>query len=389
MSGEEHPARPEHREHSRPHSQGQSQEEGDAGEQKRQGASRRKPKGPPWYKRPAIVLIVVVVVIAVAITVVLVWRHSETHIYTDDAYVDVVSQQVSPQVSGRVLRVLVNDNQDVKAGQVLVEIDPSDYDARLATALASRAQAQAQLTEANAQVTVYEAQLEKARADLGTAQANATNANNDLARYRRLKAINAGAVSGQQLDAATAAAVSDTAQLNAAQKSVAAAQAQVGYARSQVAAAQAGIRSADASVREAHLNLSYTQVKARVDGRVTSKTVSPGNVVSPGTPLMAIVPRDVYITANFKETQLQHMRYGQPVTITVDAYPDMKLKGHVDSVQAATGEALSMVPAENATGNWVKIVQRVPVKIDIDNLPDDPQRRLGPGMSVEVSVDRQ
>jgi membrane fusion protein (multidrug efflux system) len=151
-------------------------------------------------------------------------------------------------------------------------------------------------------------------------------------------------------------------------------------------AAQAGIASANSQVAQAELTLSYTQIEARIDGRTASKTVAVGNVVNVGVPLMAIVPRDVYITANFKETQLAHMRRGQPVEIKIDAYPDLKLTGKVDSVQPATGQAFSTLPAENATGNWVKVVQRVPVKIVFDKLPDDPDRRLGPGMSVEVSV---
>ncbi|HEY3756113.1 MAG TPA: HlyD family secretion protein [Opitutaceae bacterium] len=354
-----------------------------------QKPDKPKPKGPPWYKRPAVVLIVVVVGIAAVVTIVLVWRHSETHISTDDAYIDVVSQQVSPQIAGRVIHVLVNDNQDVKKGQELVEIDPADFQAKLDESLASEAQAQAQVKQAQAQVTVYEAQLEKSKADLGTAQANATNAAHDLERYQKLQAVNAGAVSGQQLDSATAAATSTAAELVAARKSVDAAEAQQGYARAQVVAAQAAVKSADSSAAEARLTLSYTHILAGVDGRVTSKTVSEGNIVSPGTALLAIVPPWVYVTANFKETQLQHMRLGQPVTIKVDAYPDLKLTGKVNGLQAATGQALSLVPAENATGNWVKIIQRVPVKILFDSIPDDPNRRLGPGMSVEVSVDRE
>ena len=351
-----------------------------------EGKEKKKPKGPPWYRRPGLVGLVVLGVIVAAVAGALAWRHSRAHATSDDAYIDGTSEQVSPQVAGRVTGVLVDDNQDVKAGQALVILDPSDYQSRLDEARAALAQAEAQLTEAQAQQEVYGAQTEETRASLGTAEANATNAADQLRRYQKLRAVNADALSAEQLDSATAAATSTAAQLNAAHKAVSAAEAQEVYARSLLVAAQAGIASANAQVAQAELTLSYTKVTARIDGRVASKTVSVGNVVNAGAPLMAIVPRDVYVTANFKETQLNHMRRGQPVEIKVDAYPDLKLAGHVDSVQPASGQAFSTLPAENATGNWVKVVQRVPVKIVFDRLPDDPDRRLGPGMSVEVSV---
>jgi membrane fusion protein (multidrug efflux system) len=346
----------------------------------------KKRSGPPWYKRPGIVGLLILAVIVVAVVGALVWRHSRAHATSDDAYVDGVSEEVSPQVSGRVTEILVGDNQDVKAGQLLVKLDPADYQSRLDQAGAALAQAQAQLAEAQAQQAVYAAQTDEARASLGTAQANATDATNQLGRYRRLKGVNAGAVSDQQMDSAVTSATSTEAQLNAARQAVTAAEAQQGYARSLLVAAQAGIGSANSQLAQAALTLSYTQIVARIGGRVASKTVAVGNVVNAGTPLMAIVPLDVYITANFKETQLNLMRRGQPVEIKVDAYPDLKLTGRVDSVQPASGQAFSTLPAQNATGNWVKVVQRVPVKIVFDRLPDDPDRRLGPGMSVEVSV---
>lgn len=345
-----------------------------------------KPPGPRWYKRPGIVGLVVLVAIVAIVALVLFWRHSRSHVTSDDAFVDGISEEVSSQVAGSVTQVLVDDNQDVKAGQVLVEIDPADYQARLDEARAAQAQAEAQLTEAQAQQTVYAAQVDEAEASLGTAEANATNASNQLGRYQRLKGVNAGAVSDQQMDSAVAAATSTGAQLNASRQAVVAAQAQLGYAKSLIVAAQAGIGSANSQAAQAELTLSYTHVEARIDGRIATKTVAIGNVVSAGVPLMAVVPREVYVTANFKETQLNHMRRGQTVKIVVDAYPGLKLSGHVDSVQPATGQAFSNLPAQNATGNWVKVVQRVPVKIVFDQLPDDPDRRLAPGMSAEVSV---
>ena len=346
----------------------------------------KKPSGPPWYKRPGIVGPLILAFIIAVVASALIWRHSLSHVTSDDAYIDGVSEVASPQIAGRVIRVPVGDNQDVKAGDVLAELDPADYQVRLDQAQAVRAQAQAQLAEAQAQQAVYAAQLDEARANLGTAQASATDAGHQLDRNQRLRTVNAGAVSAQQFDNAVAAATSTAAQLNAAEQAVAAAEAQQAYARSLILAAQAGIGSADAQAAQAALTFSYTQVIARIDGRIANKTVAEGNIVAAGTPLMAVVPRDVYVTANFKETQLTHLRRGQPVKITADAYPELKLTGKVDSVQAGSGGVFSSLPAENATGNWVKVVQRVPVKIVFDHLPDDPDRRLAPGMSVEISV---
>jgi membrane fusion protein (multidrug efflux system) len=348
--------------------------------------AKAKKAGPPWYKRPLPVGLLVLFLAAAIVGGLLLWRHSRSHVESDDAYIDGIPQLVSPQVAGRVLRVLVGDNQDVDAGQELVLIDPADFQARVDQAEASAAQARAQLAQADAQQTVYASQVEEAEASLGTADANAVNAANQLGRYQRLKEVNPEAVSDQQMDAAVAAGASTAAQRQAAEKAVAAAKAQLGYAGSSIEAAVAGIRSADSQVAQARLTLSYTHVVAAIAGRIANKTAAPGNIVAAGTPLMAVVPRDVYVTANLKETQLNHIARGQPVEIKVDAYPDMKLAGKVDSVEPASGQTFSVIPPQNATGNWVKVVQRVPVKIVIDRLPDDPNRRLAPGMSVEVSA---
>jgi membrane fusion protein (multidrug efflux system) len=330
-------------------------------------------------------LLLLVAVVAI-VAGVLLWRHSETHITTDDAFVDAVSEVASPQVAGRIAKVCVDDNRDVKAGDVLVELDPADYQVGLDAARSARAQAQAQLAQAQAQEAVYAAQVEQARANLETAQANAVNAEHQLGRNTRLRNVDPGAVSAQQLDNAIATNATAEAQLNAARKAIAAAEAEQAYGQSLIAAAQAGIGSADSQVERAALTLSYTRVIARIDGRIANKTASEGNVVAAGTPLMSVVPRDVYVTANLKETQLARLRRGQSVEITADAYPDLDLTGHVDSIQPGSGDVFSTLPAENATGNWVKVVQRVPVKITFDTLPDDPGKRLAPGMSVEISI---
>jgi membrane fusion protein (multidrug efflux system) len=346
----------------------------------------RKTTELPWYRRPAIAGPLLLVAAIAIVAGVLLWRHSETHIATDDAFVDAVSEVVSPQVAGRISKVCVGDNRDVKAGDVLVELDPTDYQVQLDAAGSARAQAQAQLAEAQAQEAVYAAQVKQAQANLETAQANAVNTGHQLGRNKRLGNADPGAVSAQQLDNAVAASTSAEAQLNAARKAITAAEAEQAYGQSLIAAAQAGIGGADSQVERAALSLSYTHVIARIDGRIANKTASEGNIVAAGTPLMSVVPRDVYVTANLKETQLARLQRGQSVEITADAYPDLNLTGHVDSIQPGSGDVFSSIPAENATGNWVKVVQRVPVKITFDTLPNDPGKRLAPGMSVEISI---
>lgn len=346
----------------------------------------KKPAGPPWYRRPLPVGLLVLAVLVVGIGGALWWIHSRQYVSTDDAFVDVVPEQVSPQISGRVLRVLINDNDDVRAGQPLVELDPSDYQNQLEQARANAARAESQVAQAEAQQQTSRAQVLEREANLVVARANARNAARDLARFRELQAEDGGAVSVQQLDHAIAADETARAQVDAAEKTVAAARAQVDAADSQIVAARAGLQSAAAQTALANLDLSHARVLATLSGRIAKRTVAPGNYVTTATRLMAVVPRDVYVTANFKETQLAHLRVGQKVEIRVDAYPDRRLAGHVDSLQPGTGQTFSELPAENATGNWVKVVQRVAVKIVLDDFTDDPQRRLGPGMSVVVKV---
>jgi membrane fusion protein (multidrug efflux system) len=367
-----------------PNEQGNGQDRQDKGGRSRNG--EKKPAGKPWYKKPLVVGIVFLVLIILVVAGTLLWLNSRKYESTEDALIDVESQQVSPRVAGRVSKIFVNDNEDVTAGQLLAELDPADYQSLLAQAQAASAQAQAQLAQARAQKTVFEAQVEQARANFGVAEASAENAQAQLTRYQALRADNLGAVSQEQLDNAVAAQKTSAAQAEAARKAVAAAEAQLKYANSMIEAGEAGVSAALAKVEQAKLNLGYTKIYADIPGRISRKQVALGNNVAPGTPIMAVVPREVYVTANFKETQLAKMRRGQHVKVHVDAYPDMDLMGHVDSFQAGTGQAFSGLPAENATGNWVKVVQRVPVKIVLDQVPNDPERRLGPGMSVEVKV---
>jgi membrane fusion protein (multidrug efflux system) len=347
---------------------------------------KKKRSGPPWYKRPLVAGAVILGVIVVAVAGTLWWLNSRHYETTDDAIVDVVPQVASAQLPGRILRVAVQNNQEVVAGTVLVELDPADFEARAEQARAMGAQAQAQGDQARAQQGIYEAQREQARASLTVAETNANNAAQDRARFDALRQENAGAVSQQQWDKVDAAQRATAAQVEAARKALTAADAQIGYAGSLVKAAEAAQANAAAQLHEAELNISYMQVQAKISGRIANLSVAPGNYVQPGMALMSVVPREVYVTANFKETQLAHMRRGQSVTVHVDAYPDLDLTGHVDSFQPGTGQTFSSLPAENATGNWVKVIQRVPVKITFDRLPDDADRLLGPGMSVEVKV---
>ncbi len=340
----------------------------------------------PWYKRPGIMAIVFVVVMAIAVGGTWWWMHSRHYESTDDALLDAVWQEVSPQVEGRVVRVFVQDNQPVARGDALVDLDPTDYQSRLDQAQAAAAQARAGQQQSRAQHAVAEGQLEQARARADVAETNLANARGTLRRLEEAHLANAGAASQQQLDDARDAARTAEAQVEVARKGIAAAQAQVDLAGSQIAAAAAEQKSAAAQVEQAKLALSYTHVRAEIDGRVAHKTVAVGNYVKPGTALMAVVPNDLYVTAHFKETQLTRLRAGQPAEIKIDAYPDLEVTGHVDSVQPATGDTFSVIPAQNASGNWVKVVQRVPVKITLDRIADDPGETLGPGMSVEVTV---
>jgi membrane fusion protein, multidrug efflux system len=304
------------------------------------------------------------------------------HESTDDAFIDGHVVHVAPQVGGRVLEVLVTDNQPVRVGDLLVKIDPADFRAKLDQATALSAASRSRLAQARAGLAVAEASQAQAAADVVAARADADNAAADLARYR---ATTTGAVSKQAVDAASTTTQRMAAQLVVAQKKTAAAGAQVELARSQIEAAEADVKAAAAAVEQARLQLSYTEIRAAEGGRVTTKNVEPGNYVQIGQELLALVSNDVWVTANFKETQLAHMRPGQPAVIYVDAYGH-DFHGHVDSVQASSGARFSLLPPENATGNYVKVVQRVPVKIVFDD-PAEGGFLLGPGMSVVPEVE--
>jgi membrane fusion protein (multidrug efflux system) len=335
----------------------------------------------PWYKKPLWWVVGLLVIAALAVGITLWWLHARQYESTDDAFIDAHIVLVAPQVAGRVQQVLVKDNQDVSKGQLLLKIDPAEYQVALDQAQAALAEAQGKLAQAQAQKSVADANAAQAQAQVQVVQANARNAQQELNRYQQLSRA---AVSQQQLDNATAAATSSAAQVQAAQKQAAAAAAQANAAVTAIATAKATVASAQAKIDQANLMLSYTQIRATEAGLVTRKSVVPGNYIQVGQQLMAIVPHEVWVTGNYKETQLADMKPGQPVEISVDAYPDLDLHGHVDSIQAGSGAVFSLLPPQNATGNYVKVVQRVPVKITFDSLPDHP--RLAPGMSVEPTV---
>ena len=250
----------------------------------------------------------------------------------------------------------MTDNQLVRRGQIVAKLNPQDETAKLAQVQAQGAQAQTQ--------------VEQALANQTGALAQAANAAADVARYRSLQNTNPQAVAQQQVDQAVAADRNARAQLAA--------------AAAQVAGARAQIKTVQAQIATARISVGYTQIAAPADGHVTQRSVAPGNYVTPGQDLMTIVPLQLWVTANFKETQLALMRPGQPVSVSVDACGDADIRGHIDSIQRGAGQAFGILPPENATGNYVKVVQRVPVKILLDKVPQD--CTLGPGMSVEPSV---
>jgi len=301
---------------------------------------------------------------------------------TDNAFIEGNVIPMASQVPGRVAELLVKDNQAVKQGDVLLKIDPRDYEASLAQARSDLAAASSRVEQAKAQVNASEAKVAQAQATVVAADAENQRAADDLKRY---ESVDSSAVSRSAFDMAQSQARAAGANLEAARSQAKAAEAEVALSAAGVETASAAVQQAEARLQQAELNLSYTQVTAPEDGRVTRRVVEMGAYIQPGQALMAIVPRHYWVIANFKETQLTHMRVGQPVEVVVDAYPDHKLKGHIESIQSGAGARFSLFPPENATGNYIKVVQRVPVKIVLDNDPDV-ELALGPGMSVVPKV---
>jgi len=341
-------------------------------------------EGPPWFRRRGVVIGGTIALIAVVALAALWWWHEAGIETTDDAFLEAHIVDVSPQISGQVTQVLVDDNQRVHAGEPLVEIDPAQYRLALQQALASQQQAETALGQSTASVVVAQAGLAQANADLASAAATAIRAQQDLRRYQTLRALSPKAFARTSLDEAVANARSAAADQRAAQQRVQSARAQIDSAQAAVAGARARIATAAANVGQARLNLGYTTVTASVDGHVANRTVAVGTYVTPGQQMMAIVPLYLWVRANFKENMIARLRPGQSVTIHIDACPQADARGHVVSIQRGAGQAFSLLPPENATGNYIKVVQRVPVRIALDSVPAGCV--LGPGMSVEPTV---
>jgi membrane fusion protein (multidrug efflux system) len=301
---------------------------------------------------------------------------------TDDAFIAARQFAIAPKVPGYITAVPVTDNQHVAAGQVIARIDDRDYRIALAQAEAQVAAAQANIENIDAQTAVQQAQIGQNESQINQQRASLTFDQQQEARYQDLAKTGAGTVqSAQQW---LSQRQQQQAGVQAAQAALEASVRQLAALKAQRASAAAGLQQATAQRDQANLNLSYTVVTAAQPGRVVQLSAAVGQYASVGTNLTMFVPDDIWVTANFKETQLDAMRPGQAANIEIDAYPDRTFEGHIASVQPGSGTAFSLLPAENATGNYVKIVQRVPVKIILDNPPTDVA--LGPGMSVEPSV---
>ncbi len=307
-------------------------------------------------------------------------RYLET---TDDAYVKADSTIISPKVSGYIAQVLVGDNEPVKAGQVLALIDDRDFRTALKQAEADVAGSEAAVRNLDAQLALQQPIIEQGTADVAAAEANLKFAQEERARYDDLMKSGSGTIQrAQQTDAALR---EKTAQVQHSQSGLLAAQRKVDVLTTDRAKATAQLDHARAVAQQAALNLSYTEISAPVDGTVGARSLRVGQYVQAGTQLMAVVPLDaVYVVANFKETQLTNVRNGQPVEIRIDGFRGTRLRGHVDSLSPASGLEFALLPPDNATGNFTKIVQRVPVKIALDDR--SLTGLLRPGMSAEPTV---
>src|SRR5882724_3549185 len=337
----------------------------------------------PKQRHPWVVLSSIVLVVIVAATTTSFFVMGGSRQSTNDAYVEGRIIRISPKVSGQVISLRVDDNDVVKAGDLLLEIDPVDYQAKVDQAVAAVAAAESAVEQAKAAVLRADANVGEAQA---AARAAATEATRRASDYRRYAAMGTDGVSEQQLETAKHASDAASDQKDAAEKKSIAAAAELNVAKTNVGTAQAQVAAAKAQLRFAQLQLEYTRIYAPESGVVTKKNVECGAFVATAQPLLAIVPNDRWVIANFKEVQLERMRVGQPVEVRVDSFPDTPLRAHVQSMQSGTGSRFQLLPPENATGNWVKVVQRLPVKILLE--PNQPGvERLAQGMSLEVTVD--
>jgi membrane fusion protein (multidrug efflux system) len=313
------------------------------------------------------------------------WTEWQYEVSTDDAYVQADVVAISPQVAGQIATVLVNDNQAVKADDVLATIDPRDFQTAVAQATADVAASEASVASINAQLTEQQALINEAQATVNADQATETFAKQNDTRFNTLAKSGYGTVQDaqqatSQSNAASAVVIKDQAALDAAKK-------QVDTLNAQLTEAKATVEHNRAVLAQAQLNLGYTILRAPVDGVVGARALREGLYVQPGQQLLAVVPlNNTYIVANYKETQLADVKVGQPVSIVVDTYSGTSVRGTVDSVAPASGQEFALLPPDNATGNFTKIVQRVPVKITIDRT-DPLAGHLLPGMSVTTTIE--
>jgi membrane fusion protein (multidrug efflux system) len=310
------------------------------------------------------------------------WDYASHFQSTDDAFIAARQFAVAPKVSGYITAVPVTDNQHVAAGEVIARIDERDYRVALEQAKAQVASAQAGIQNIDAQISTQEAQIASSQAQVDQVQATLVFARQQAERYQDLAQKGVGTI--QNAQQFTSQLNQQQAALQTAQANLKLAQRQVESLKAQRESAVASLGQAKAQRDQAQLNLDYTTVTAAQPGRIVQLGAAVGQYAQAGTSLTMFVPDEIWVAANFKETQLDAMRPGQPVTLTIDAYPERTIRGHVASVQPGSGTAFSLLPAQNATGNFVKIVQRVPVKIILDNPPTDVA--LGPGMSVVPTV---
>ena len=340
---------------------------------------------PPLHKRPIFWIVVVVVAAIVIIGGILYYLHSRKYQSTDDAFVDAHIVRIAAETTGRLTYVAQLDNRRVHKGDVLATIAPEAPESTLAEAKASVAEADAQIGQALSQVDVSRANLEQALANAKVPLAEAQRATGDYRRYLTLRRLDSSAAAPTQIAQAKSQADAATAQAQAARKQVDTASANVAAAQRQVSAMQAQRKASQAKVSQANVSVSYLTIRAPIDGTIANRQINVGSYVAPGQQLLAIVPDDMWITANFKETQLTLMRPGQAVEIKVDAFPGEKFAGHVESIQRGSGQIFQLLPPQNASGNYVKVVQRVPVRIRFN---DNEWRRfmIGPGMSVKPTV---
>jgi membrane fusion protein, multidrug efflux system len=350
-------------------------------DQHREPDSERKEVAPGGLRRRPLSFVVPLFILAAAGGY-LYWDYAEHFETTDDAFIAARQFAIAPKVPGYITAVPVTDDEHVAAGGVIARIDDRDYRIALAQAQAQVASAEANIENIDAQISVQQAQINADQAKVEQVQAALVFAQQQAARYRWLDQKDAGRTMDEQQWASQLR--QEQAALESAKANLTLAQRQVEALKAQRASAVGSLGQAKAQRDQAQLNLSYTTVTADQAGRVANLSAAVGEFAQPGTNLTMFVPDEIWVTANFKENQLDAMRPGQPVTLEMDAYPERTIHGHIASVQPGSGTAFSLLPVQNATGNYVKIVQRVPVKIIMDDPPADVA--VGPGMSVVPSV---